>query len=115
MKNREKWDKTLSYLQFIGFAIVIAALPLSNFFMSFGSFWIVGAWLLQVITDLVRKENLAKRFSNFTSNKSAWLLTALYLLPLIGLLWTTDFNYAFWDLRMKLPILFMPFVLFTIN
>lgn len=115
MTNREKWDKTLSYLQFIGFAIVIASLPLSNFFMSFGMFWIVGAWLLQIITDLARKENLAPRFKRFTANKNALLLTGLYGLPLIGLLWTTDFKYAFWDLRMKLPILFMPFVLFTIN
>jgi len=115
MTNREKWDKTLSYLQFIGFAIVIASLPLSNFFMSFGMFWIVGAWLFQIITDLARKESLAPRFKKFTSNKNALLLTILYVLPLIGLLWTTDFKYAFWDLRMKLPILFMPFVLFSIN
>ncbi len=115
MTNREKWDKALNYLQFIGFAIVIAALPLSNFFMSFGSFWLVGAWLLQVITDIVRKESLSARFKRFASNKSALLLTGLYLLPLIGLLWTSDFNYAFWDLRMKLPILFMPLILFTIN
>lgn len=115
MTNREKWDKTLSYLQFIGFAIVIASLPLSNFFMSFGSFWIVGAWLFQIIIDLARKESLAPRFKKFTSNKNALLLTGLYALPLIGLLWTTDFKYAFWDLRMKLPILFMPFVLFSIN
>lgn len=115
MTNREKWDKTLGCLQFIGFAIVIASLPLSNFFMSFGSFWIVGAWLLQVVTDIVRKESLAPRFVRFTSNKNALLLTGLYFLPLMGLLWTEDFKYAIWDLRMKLPILFMPFVLFTIN
>lgn len=115
MTNREKWDKALSILQFIGFAIVIASLPLSNFFMSFGMFWIVGAWLFQIITDLARKESLAPRFKKFTANKNALLLTGLYALPLIGLLWTTDFKYAFWDLRMKLPILFMPFVLFSIN
>jgi hypothetical protein len=115
MTKREKWDNALSFLQFIGFAIVIASLPLSNFFMSFGSFWIVGAWLLQVITDIVRKEDWKQRFIRYVNNKSALLLTGLYALPLIGLLWTDDFKYAAWDLRMKLPILFLPFVLVTIN
>lgn len=115
MTKREKWDNTLSLLQFIGFAIVIAALPLSNFFMSLGSFWIVGVWLLQLMTDIVRKEDWKQRFVRFAHNKSAVLLTALYALPIIGLLWTDDFKYAAWDLRMKLPIFFLPFVLTTIN
>lgn len=115
MTNREKWDKTLSYLRFIGFAALIAALPLNNFVMSFASFWLVGAWLFQIITDLARKEKLSKRFSRFTSEKSAILLTSLYALPLIGLLWTSDFTYAAWDLRMKLPILFMPLLFFSLN
>ena len=41
-------------------------------------------------------------------SSNALALIALFLLPCIGLLWTTDFNYAAWDLRMKLPILALP-------
>lgn len=41
-------------------------------------------------------------------NSNALALIALFLLPCVGLLWTSDFNYAAWDLRMKLPILALP-------
>lgn len=115
MTKEEIWDKTLNYLQFIGFAIVIAALPLSNFFMSFGIFWLAGVWVLQLFTDVKRKRGLNSRFQKFARTKSVWLLTALYALPLIGLLWTSDFDYAFWDLRMKLPLLFMPILFFSLD
>ena len=110
-----QWNKFISINILIGYAIVIVALPLSNFFMSLGSFWLVGAWLLSVITDLARKQSLKPRIQRFTSLKPAVLLTALYALPVIGLLWTNDFKFAQWDLRMKLPILFMPFLLTTLR
>lgn len=83
--------------------------------MSVSSFWLVGVWLIQIIDDLRKGVPLRNRFTRFTRNKQALLLTSLYALPLIGLLWTSDFRYAFWDLRMKLPILFMPLLLLSLN
>ncbi|MEZ4936154.1 MAG: O-antigen ligase family protein [Crocinitomicaceae bacterium] len=43
-----------------------------------------------------------------------WIGISFYILHLVGLLWTTDFNYGFHDLRAKLPILVIPFVLGSI-
>lgn len=51
----------------------------------------------------------------YTGDLNAKLLSGLFLLPLIGLLWTEDFAYAQWDLRMKLPLLLLPFILTTID
>jgi O-Antigen ligase len=113
--TKTQWNKILEGLQFTGFALLIASLPLSNFFMSFASFWLVGVWILYLITDLKQGNPIQQRFKVFTTNRYALLLTSLYVLPLIGLLWTTDFKYAFWDLRMKLPLLFMPFLLTTLR
>ncbi len=113
--HSDQWNSIIKMLKFIGFALLVAALPLSNFFMSFASFWLVGVWILEVITDLRTGKKFKQRFTRFRENKNALLLTSLYLLPLIGLLWTSDFGYATWDLRMKLPILFMPFLLTTLN
>ena len=51
------------------------------------------------------------KFNRFWQNKAAVLLVAFYLMHVVGLLWTSDFQYALKDLRVKLPILVMPFVL----
>jgi hypothetical protein len=110
-----QWTSLLQALQFIGYALLVAALPLSNLLMSVALFWLAGVWLLQVITDRIQQKKLSVRFDRFKQNKNAWLLCLLYFLPVIGLLWTEDFRYAAWDLRMKLPILILPFILTTLN
>lgn len=62
---------------------------------------------LSAMTDRGFKSKL----SRFWHNKAAVLLVAFYLMHVVGLLWTSDFDYAMKDLRVKLPILVMPLVL----
>lgn len=109
------WNTFLRYLQFTGFAIIAVAIPFSNFFMSFGMFWLAGVLLLQVSTDVVRRQSLAARWKQFMSNSTAVALTMLFLLPLLGLLWTSHIEYALWDLRMKLPLLALPLLISLSN
>ena len=108
-------NNLLRYLQFIGFAIIAVALPFSNFLMSFGMFWLCGVLLLQLINDAALKVPFAHRWKRFTSNSTALALIALYALPIIGLLWTQNMDYALWDLRMKLPILVLPLLISLVN
>jgi hypothetical protein len=108
-------NNLLRYLQFIGFAIIAVALPFSNFLMSFGMFWLCGVLLLQLINDATLKVPFAHRWKRFTSNSTALALIALYALPIIGLLWTQNMDYALWDLRMKLPILVLPLLISLVN
>jgi hypothetical protein len=109
------WNNLLSYLQLLGFAIIAVALPFSNFFMSFGMFWLGGAVTLQLATDSFRKVSIAARWKQFISNPTAVALTLLFLLSLIGLLWTTNTSYALWDIRMKLPLLVLPIIVSLAN
>ncbi|MFM7233631.1 MAG: O-antigen ligase family protein [Flavobacteriales bacterium] len=109
------WNNLLRSLHFAGLAIVMVALPFSNFLMSFGMFWLAGVLVLQVSTDIARKQPVLNRWKQFSSNSSAMMLSGLFLLPLIGLLWTTHFDYAMWDLRMKLPILVLPLLISCTN
>jgi hypothetical protein len=109
----EKWDIFLQYARLTGMSIVVFALPLSNFFMSFGTFWIFGAWLVDIITDLARKKSLKNRWAGFKNSTEGKLIVSLYLFTLVGLLWSSDFKFAFWDLRIKLPILAIPILLLT--
>ncbi len=109
------WNNLIRYLHFTGLAIIMVALPFSNFMMSFGMFWLAGVLVLQAATDVARKQPLVNRIRQFTGNTSAVALTGLFLLPLLGLLWTTQFDYAMWDLRMKLPLLVLPVIISFTN
>lgn len=115
MLRSQTWKNILNILHRIGLAGLVAALPLSNFMMSFSMFWLAGVWLLQIITDAANGKKWNNRFQLFLQNRNAWMLAAYFLLPLIGLLWTEDFNYAAWDIRMKLPLLILPFLLTTLD
>lgn len=104
----------LQILQWTGLAIVLTALSFSNFFISFGTFWLAGVWLLSLVNGYYSGENIRDRFREFIKDKALWVPSFIFLLPLIGLLWTEDFKFASWDLRMKIPILFMPLLLGTL-
>jgi len=109
------WNNLLRYSQFLGFAIIAVALPFSNFFMSFGMFWLCGTLVLQIATDITRKVSLSSRWEQFTANSTAVALVTLYAIPLIGLLWTHNIDYAVWDLRVKLPLLALPILMALCN
>ena len=109
------WNNVVGYLQFAGFAIIAVALSFSNFFMSFGMFWLAVVLVLQIAGDLYQKQSVLLRWKRFTSNTSAIVLSTLILLPVAGLLWTSNYNHAFWDIRMKLPLLVLPLLISGLN
>ncbi|MEI7983406.1 MAG: hypothetical protein WCI71_17275, partial [Bacteroidota bacterium] len=47
-------------------------------------------------------------FKAFSKNKPALIFSSILLMHVVGLIFTNDFNYAFKDLRTKLPILLIP-------
>ena len=85
-----------------------AGLTLSPFLMSVSQFLLLIVWLF--MGDPV-KEKL-KRFSQ---SRIAILLVSFYLLHVIGLLYTSDFQYAFKDLKVKLPLLAFPIILSSVK
>ena len=61
-------------------------------------------------------ESMSKIFKRFLhkDNLPAIVFASLYLLHLIGLLFTVDFDYALKDLRIKLPLLVLP-IIFSVS
>lgn len=99
-----------SYLRqayLFGLMLLAASLTLSPFMMSMAQFWLIVVWVL----DGVAGKDFKAKWQRFLDNKAAVLLVAFYLLHLVGLLYTSDFQYALKDLRVKLPILILPFIL----
>jgi len=77
-------------------------LVFSKFFLSLSQF----GFLFFYLIDLRFKEN----FNRLKQNKSALIFISIYLIYILGLAWTQDFDYAIKDLRIKLPILIVTFV-----
>lgn len=91
---------------FLGLVMLAASLTLSPFVMSVAQFWLIGIWIIDAIVNKDFKE----KCSRFWHNKAAVLLVVFYLLHVIGLTYTSDFQYATKDLRVKLPLLLLPFL-----
>lgn len=58
-------------------------------------------------------DNFIAKFSQFFKNKTALIVSSIFLLHIIGLLHTSDFDYALKDLRTKLPLFVLPLVMST--
>ncbi len=87
-------------LYFTGLLLLVSSLPLSLLFISLSQFVLLAAFFFE--------GNIKEKFTRFYLNKAALLFSGIWLLHLIGLFWTTDFNEGIKDLRIKLPILILP-------
>ena len=107
MTSKASIQSYLNQAYLLGLLMVAVGLTLSPFLMGMSQFWLVIVWVLEGFCTKTFKN----KFHCFWHNKAAVLLVAFYLMHVISLLWTSDFQYALKDLRVKLPILVMPFVL----
>jgi hypothetical protein len=83
-----------------GLVITAMSLPLSKFGMSVGIIIIGVSWLL--------RNDWKEKWEILTKRRSLWYLGSLYLLFVIGLLYSSNVEYALHDLRIKLPLLLLP-------
>ena len=123
---------------YLSLALLVASLPLSKFTMSLFQFSTLFFWLWHGVdtsflkkypsAGLVNPVNLSRflgevikivfialinKFILFFRNKPALVIASLLFLHVIGLLYTSDFNYALKDLRTKLPIFILPLFIAT--
>lgn len=101
----DRWfgPKTHHYLHFLGMVVLAFGLPFNKVLMSIGAIW--GA------SNLLLEGKFKTYFENFKKNKAFLFLLGLFVLHIIGLIWTNNFEYAFHDLRIKLPLLVIPVAL----
>ena len=97
--------KYASHFFVLGVAITLASLPLSKFTMSIGQMMMAFGWLLQ--------GDYKNRIAFLKNEPAAWALMGIFILHILWLVNTTDFTYAFKDLRTKLPLLIIPFMMGT--
>ncbi len=121
----------------LGLVMMMAFLPHSKFMMSFAQFWLAAVFAVDRIDFRKMKEfvlqqsrwkavvffvpyffyqlliSIGKGFKSFFSNKPAMIFSSIFLLHIIGLIFTSDYDYAMKDLRTKLPIFLLPLFIST--
>lgn len=96
-----------SRIYFIGLLILAASMPLSVFMMSVSQIILLLNWILEL--------NFKEKFQKLFSKKGIIIFSSIFLVHLFGLIFTTDFHYAFNDLRIKVPLLILPIIIGTSN
>lgn len=126
-------------MYFISLSLLAASLPLSMFMMSVAQFALTGVMIIdgmerEKILGFYRRYSAARaivltlpmsiawiavsivrKFKLFFSrdNIPAILFSSIYFIHIIGLLYSTDIQYALKDLRIKFPIFLLPLILST--
>jgi hypothetical protein len=92
-------------IYFFGLALMVISLPTSKFLMSIAQFTMIFNWLLD--------RNVISKFRRFFSDRAAMAVVSIFFIHVIGVLWSSDLNYASKDLRIKLPLLALPVIIAT--
>ena len=130
-----EYGKTGTYFYLVGLILIGISLPTSRFVLSLSLFYLLVLWFLlgldmRSINKMYPEKpfvsrvlsriafsfkgiwyNVKTRFTDFLHNKIAVVMASVYVMHLLGLIYTSDFQSAFHDLRIKLPLLIIPLVL----
>jgi len=88
-----------------GLLLLVFSLPLSVFGMSFSQLILLGNWVLE--------GNFREKVKILKSRKSIWIFISIFIVHAFWLFPPQDYNYAYHDLRIKLPLLVLPLIVGT--
>lgn len=98
-------EKFHYFIYVFALTLLVIGMPVSKFLMSLSQIILVCNWVLE--------GGLIAKFSSFLKNRAALIMSSFVLLHFIGLIYTSDFEYAFHDIRIKGPLLILPLILST--
>ena len=134
-----EYGKTGTYFYLVGLILVAIFIPTSKFGLSVSQFYLLALWLLvgldmRAVNNMFKEKpflsritsrialsfkgiwnNIKTRFDDFIHNRVAVVMVSMYLLHFVGLIYTSDFQYAFKDIRIKLPLLVFPLIISTMK
>jgi hypothetical protein len=96
-------EQTHRYIYLFGLLLLSFAIPTSVFLMSVSQFILLFNWILE--------GNFKSKIKRFYTNKLALIFISIYLIHIIWSIFPQDYSYAFNDLRIKIPMAFLPFII----
>ena len=103
MNQRFTKENVHQGILFFLLALVAVGMQFSHFLVSLG--------IMLMAVNFLAEGRYQEKWVKIKSNPSIYLFVGFFLLHLIGLLWTEDFDFAFRDIQIKLPILALPLIL----
>lgn len=98
-------DRTHSYIFLTGVILLVISLPFSTFGMSIAqaiialNFFISGNWIK--LPELIKKNGIF------------WLIISIFIIHLIGIVFSENIPLALKDIKVKLPLLILPIIFAT--
>ncbi|MEZ4721355.1 MAG: O-antigen ligase family protein [Flavobacteriales bacterium] len=90
------------WIYLFALAVIAVGLPFGKAIISIGE--------IILVANFIWEGRWSERLSRIKSDPTIWLFVGFYLLHIIGLAWTSNFDWAFKDLRVKLPLLIFPII-----
>lgn len=97
-----KLNVDISKFYFFGVLLMVIALPFSKFLMSVSQLVLVLIWLAD--------GSFKDKFNSFFSNKLALVFASVFFMHLLGLIYTSDFEYGLEDIEKKIPLFLIPLI-----
>ncbi len=97
--------KVHNYIFIFGMCALAIGLPVSPFLISVAMITLTVNWLLQ--------GNFNEKWLLIKKRKSIWIISVFYIVHLIALAYSSDINWGLHDLRIKLPLFVLPFIIGT--
>lgn len=88
-----------------GLLLLVFSLPLSTFGTSFSQLIILGNWVLE--------GNFREKINLLKNRKSIWVFISIFIIHALWLLPPQDYVFAYYDLKIKVPLLVLPILIGT--
>ncbi len=98
--------KIHNYLQALGLLILAFGVPINKVLMSIGTIWLA--------SNLILKADFKEYWRAWKNNLIFWFIVAVFLLYILGLLYTQDYAYAFRAIKTELPLFVIPVALIAL-
>jgi hypothetical protein len=96
-------SKTHRLLFVVALCCIAIGLPLNKIVLSLAGMLLSLNWILEA--------DFQTKWLRIKQNKLALLLLSFFLFHILGLAWSDDIAYGFHDIKIKLPLLFLPLVI----
>lgn len=95
------------HIYFFSLSLLVVSLPLSVFLLSVAQIILLVNWLAE--------NNFREKWERAKKNKGVFAFITIYIVHIIGMFYSTDWNYGLHDLKIKLPLLVLPIIIGTTN
>ena len=97
------WGKFHRIVFIVALCGLAVGLPLNKIVLSISGMVLALNWILEA--------QFKQKWDALIINRTALLIIGIFMLHIVGLLWSTDLNYGLHDIKIKLPLLFIPLII----